>query len=389
MGAMLREQKAAGTPAGFGLRNTSSRGLLAPDEITVELVRHWLAGHDGPLVLDGFPRTVHQAEALDAMLRERDAALDFAIFLESMNTSSATALPTVSSARNAGACFAPASTSAPIPTLPAVRRTLAAATTIPWKTWPTASPSTETRPSRSIAYYKERGILRPSTAIVHETVFADISAAVQAAPRQTISRSKTMAIPIKNATEIEKMRVACRVAEPGARSRTGALVQPGITTGEVDRAAAAFMREAMQRALFSVTAVFRATSAFRSTRRSCMASAAPGRIQYGDIVKLDIGVIKDGWVGDTATTVPVGIIDSKVQQLLQVTEESLAHGDPMRHGGRAAGRYLRFRRGGGRGKWFQRGARICRARRRAEAARGAASAQFRTQGERPEVEGRA
>ena len=30
------------------------------------------------------------------------------------------------------------------------------------------------------------------------------------------------------------------------------------------------------------------------------------RIQYGDIVKLDIGVIQDGWVGDTATTVPVG-----------------------------------------------------------------------------------
>ncbi|HEX5175726.1 MAG TPA: type I methionyl aminopeptidase, partial [Chthoniobacteraceae bacterium] len=47
------------------------------------------------------------------------------------------------------------------------------------------------------------------------------------------------------------------------------------------------------------------------------------RIQYGDIVKLDIGVIKDGWVGDTARTVPAGMIDAKVQRLLQVTEETL------------------------------------------------------------------
>jgi methionyl aminopeptidase len=47
------------------------------------------------------------------------------------------------------------------------------------------------------------------------------------------------------------------------------------------------------------------------------------RIQYGDVVKLDIGVFKNGWVGDTATTVPVGIIDEKVARLLRVTEEAL------------------------------------------------------------------
>ena len=46
-------------------------------------------------------------------------------------------------------------------------------------------------------------------------------------------------------------------------------------------------------------------------------------MQYGDIIKLDIGVIKDGWVGDTAKTVPVGIITPQIQRLLQVTEEAL------------------------------------------------------------------
>src|SRR5438093_8244779 len=47
------------------------------------------------------------------------------------------------------------------------------------------------------------------------------------------------------------------------------------------------------------------------------------RIQYGDIVKLDIGVIHGGWVGDTATTVPAGMIDERIEQLLRVTENAL------------------------------------------------------------------
>ena len=48
------------------------------------------------------------------------------------------------------------------------------------------------------------------------------------------------------------------------------------------------------------------------------------RIQYGDIVKLDIGIVRDGWIGDNATTVPVGIIDEQTEHLLRVTENALA-----------------------------------------------------------------
>ena len=48
------------------------------------------------------------------------------------------------------------------------------------------------------------------------------------------------------------------------------------------------------------------------------------RIQYGDVVKLDIGVVLDGFVGDTAATIPVGLVSDDVQRLLSVTEEALA-----------------------------------------------------------------
>jgi len=59
------------------------------------------------------------------------------------------------------------------------------------------------------------------------------------------------------------------------------------------------------------------------------------RIQYGDIVKLDIGIIQDGWVGDNATTVPVGMIDDRTERLLRTTETALARAIAVAHvGGR-------------------------------------------------------
>ena len=69
------------------------------------------------------------------------------------------------------------------------------------------------------------------------------------------------------------------------------------------------------------------------------------RIQYGDIVKLDIGVVQDGWVGDTATTVPVGMIDERTEQLLRGDGESACSARLRRDRRRAARRSLRGDRG--------------------------------------------
>ncbi len=56
-----------------------------------------------------------------------------------------------------------------------------------------------------------------------------------------------------------------------------------------------------------------------------------------DIVKLDIGVIREGWIGDTATTVPVGIIDERTERLLRVTERALERAIGMAYQGRRLG----------------------------------------------------
>src|SRR6476646_7076547 len=133
-------------------------------------------------------------------------------------------------------------------------------------------------------------------------------------------------IPIKNAKEIEKMRQACRTAS-NILDRVRDLVRPGITTKEVDEAAADFMGEAHVKSAFLGYRlghrVFPGNICISLNDEVVHGIGSQRRIQYGDIVKLDIGVIQDGWVGDTATTVPVGMVDGRVDELLRVTESAL------------------------------------------------------------------
>jgi adenylate kinase len=82
-GDMLRVAIAAGTPLGQQVKPILERGELVPDELMIELIRERLEEPDAAdgFVLDGFPRTMPQAEAFDAMLREigRELTVVFAL----------------------------------------------------------------------------------------------------------------------------------------------------------------------------------------------------------------------------------------------------------------------------------------------------------------------
>jgi len=129
-------------------------------------------------------------------------------------------------------------------------------------------------------------------------------------------------IPIKTEREIERMRVAGKVAGE-ILERTASLIRPGITTKEADEAAADFMVELGCKSAFLGYRGFPGHICISVNEEVVHGIGGSRKIQYGDIVKLDIGVIKNGWVGDTATTVAVGLIDHPVQQLLHVTQDSL------------------------------------------------------------------
>jgi len=77
-GDMLREMRELDTPAAGELRAVLDRGELVNDELMIELIRDRLSRGDtvGGFVLDGFPRTMPQAEALHELLRELGRDLD-------------------------------------------------------------------------------------------------------------------------------------------------------------------------------------------------------------------------------------------------------------------------------------------------------------------------
>lgn len=83
-GDMFRASIAAGTALGRQVEPILTSGALVPDELTIALIRERLADPDatGGFVLDGFPRTAAQAEALDALLIELGRPLDAILELQ-------------------------------------------------------------------------------------------------------------------------------------------------------------------------------------------------------------------------------------------------------------------------------------------------------------------
>jgi adenylate kinase len=83
-GDMLRAAVAAGTPVGQRAKAIMERGELVPDEVVVAIIADRIGQPDAAngFVLDGFPRTVPQAEALDRLLAERELDLDGVIELK-------------------------------------------------------------------------------------------------------------------------------------------------------------------------------------------------------------------------------------------------------------------------------------------------------------------
>ena len=83
-GDLFRTEIQAGTPLGREAKSYVDRGALVPDAITVRMVMDRITRPDAQagVVLDGFPRTSQQAEALDRALDERGTRVDHAIYLD-------------------------------------------------------------------------------------------------------------------------------------------------------------------------------------------------------------------------------------------------------------------------------------------------------------------
>jgi methionyl aminopeptidase len=138
----------------------------------------------------------------------------------------------------------------------------------------------------------------------------------------------------KTPEQIEKMGDAGRILTRCLRMLVGK-ARAGVTTGELDAAAERFIRSQGAEPAFKGYRGF--PGSICASPNSMVVHGIPGdyQLKRGDLISLDVGVIKDGWVADAAMTLPVGPVGPDARRLLDVTQAALFAGtEQMRPGNR-------------------------------------------------------
>ena len=132
----------------------------------------------------------------------------------------------------------------------------------------------------------------------------------------------------KTKDEIEKLRKGGALLSKALDSAIK-LIKPGVKVSELNAEAERVIREGGGEPSFlnykqsPTDTPFPSTVCISINDEIVHGIGGKRVIQPGDIIKLDVGIIKNGWVGDNALTVPVGNVGREVENLLIATEESL------------------------------------------------------------------
>src|SRR5437867_4656369 len=121
------------------------------------------------------------------------------------------------------------------------------------------------------------------------------------------------------------MRPACQVARR-VLDEVSAFIRPGVTTREVDDYAASRIKLHGAKSAFLGYRKYPCQICISVNEEVVHGLANARRLQFGDIVSLDVGVVYHGFIGDTARTVAVGGCSLEAQRLMDVTESALLEG---------------------------------------------------------------
>ncbi|MFK8019516.1 MAG: type I methionyl aminopeptidase [Pseudomonadales bacterium] len=133
-----------------------------------------------------------------------------------------------------------------------------------------------------------------------------------------------MSVNIKSASEIEKMRVAGRMAAE-VLEMIGDAVVPGVTTGELDRICHDYIVDT-QDAIPACLNYKGFPKSICTSINQVVCHGIPSEnksLKSGDIINIDVTVIKDGFHGDTSKMYMVGKVAPHASRLIQITQESL------------------------------------------------------------------
>jgi methionyl aminopeptidase len=139
---------------------------------------------------------------------------------------------------------------------------------------------------------------------------------------------------VKTRPEIAVMRKAGRVVAEMLDACQAAAV-PGVTTLDLDRVARGVLEKRKAKSNFLNYHGFPAVICTSPNDVIVHGIPGPYVLEEGDIVSIDAGAIIDGWHGDAARTVPVGLISAEAKRLIEITERALWAGiDQMANGNR-------------------------------------------------------
>jgi methionyl aminopeptidase len=130
-------------------------------------------------------------------------------------------------------------------------------------------------------------------------------------------------ILLKSARELSHMRKAGQILAE-VKDRLRALVKPGLSTKEIDADVESFILSQGAASAFKGYRGFPATACISINEEVVHGIPSSKRkLREGDIVGLDLGCVVEGYYADCAITLPVGAVAPRVQELLDVTRESL------------------------------------------------------------------
>jgi methionyl aminopeptidase len=140
----------------------------------------------------------------------------------------------------------------------------------------------------------------------------------------------------KTPEEIERMAAAGAILVKTLSLLAGK-VRPGVTTRELDEAAEKFIRSQGGEPAFKGYRGF--PGSICTSPNSMIVHGIPGqyKLARGDLLSVDVGVVRDGWVADAARTFPVGPITPIAHKLLTTTEEALYVAVEQCHAGNRLG----------------------------------------------------
>lgn len=130
-------------------------------------------------------------------------------------------------------------------------------------------------------------------------------------------------IKVKTQAELERMRGSCRIAAT-VRDAVAKVIRPGVTTLELDEYARELIGKLGAKSAFYGYRGFPGNICVSVNDEVVHGIPSKRVVRMGDILSVDFGVTYDGFVGDTATTVMVGVTDRDVIRLITVTEQALA-----------------------------------------------------------------